>query len=464
MATTSTSWMPTQGRVPVKVGTSLNRALKARKQGGTPPAAAPKRLPDRDFYSFRYNFKPPAIDSSKSGTIEVKKGKEKTQVVVEHSSSQPGEVYVFAGTETQAKEWDVVLIYDDETGEYTLEKLDSAVSLTWERKRSSAARAPSPAALSPSDMDAEGENDEELEKELLDLTEDIPLAAKTKKQRPSQPPPRPPPQKKEEEEEEEEISIPPIQEPVPKPPPKAHSSTKSAARPTKPIPKPRPSAAAAAESAQPSMSNTPQPTTSSTQKATQKSKKRKEQDPPERLNEPEVEVLSFGKPTKRAKALAAAAAAQPTAPAPTSFALPGTSDSGFFQPPPAPAAAPKSHKNAHNPAAPVAAEEESEEEWEEVANADPSPRALSYHSDEGEVGDGLFGDEDGEADPEDELANQLDQELGNDFLEAAFEETPASSSTVPLSWSQLAAVSGGPGGVEDDSDDDFSSSDDSDED
>lgn len=34
------------------------------------------------------NFKPPAIDSTKPGTIEVKKGKDKTQVVVEHLSSQ----------------------------------------------------------------------------------------------------------------------------------------------------------------------------------------------------------------------------------------------------------------------------------------------------------------------------------------------------------------------------------------
>lgn len=460
--------MPAQGKYPVKIGSSLNRALKARKQGGTPPATNPRRnLPDRDFYSFRYNFKPPAIDSTKTGTIEVKRGKEKTQVAVEHSSSQAGEAYVFAGTETQAKEWDVVLIYDDESGEYTLEKLDSFVNLTWERKRTSAAPAPSPVAPSPSDMDAEGDNDEELEKELLGLAEDIPLA-KTIKQRPSQPPPRAPPPRKEEEE-EEEIFIPPVQEPAPQPPPKQQqSSKKSTSRATKPIPKARPSAAAATEPTASPMANAPQPAAAPTQKAAQKAKKRKEQEPSGRQSDPEVEDLTFGKPAKRAKVPAATAAAIPPQPTPApsaGFALPGSSSSGFFQPPPPPVPVSKPQKGGQHSAMPEVADEDSEEDWEEIANVDPPPRALSYHSDEGEeVGDGLFGDEDGEADLEDELANQLDAELGGDFLEEALSEPQAPSAKVPLSWGQLAAATGGPDGVmEDDSDEDFSSSDDSDD-
>lgn len=53
MASASTSWMPPQGKYQVTVGTSLRRALKARKEGGTPPATNPKRIPDKDFYSFR---------------------------------------------------------------------------------------------------------------------------------------------------------------------------------------------------------------------------------------------------------------------------------------------------------------------------------------------------------------------------------------------------------------------------
>ncbi|KXN81642.1 Ell-associated factor Eaf [Leucoagaricus sp. SymC.cos] len=465
MASESTSWMPAQGKFQVTIGPSLNRALKARKQGGTPPAANPRRnLPDRDFYSFRYNFKPPAVDLTKPGTIEVKKGKEKTQVAVEHSSSQAGEAYVFAGTETQAKECDVVLIYDDETGTYTLEKLDSFVNLTWERKRTSAARAPSPDVPSPSDMDAPGDNDEDLEKELLETLDENNPVTKPTKPRLSQPPPRPPPQRKEEEE-EEEILIPPVQEVGPPPP--AKSQPAKSARPTKPIPKPRVSAATA--SAEPATLPTtiePTPAATAKQKTAPKSKKRKGQEL-DRQSDPEVEVLSFGKPAKpakRAKVPVAAAAPPPPEPQPSaSLALPGSSNSGFFQPPFAPAPAAKPQRTNQQAAMPGAADEDSEGEWSEVevANADPPTRALSYHSDEGDVGDGLFGDE-GDADADDLLANELDAELGGDFLEAALTEPP--SAKVPLSWDQLAAATGGFPDVEDDSDDDFSSSEDSDDD
>lgn len=52
-STTNASWVPT-GRHKVQVGTSLGKALKARK-GAAPP---PKRsnLPERQFYSFRCAF------------------------------------------------------------------------------------------------------------------------------------------------------------------------------------------------------------------------------------------------------------------------------------------------------------------------------------------------------------------------------------------------------------------------
>ena len=54
MTSTSTSWMPAQGKFPVSIGSSLSRALRARKQGGTSSTTYPKRnLPSRDFYSFR---------------------------------------------------------------------------------------------------------------------------------------------------------------------------------------------------------------------------------------------------------------------------------------------------------------------------------------------------------------------------------------------------------------------------
>lgn len=92
MASTSNStWVPT-GRHKVQVGTSLGKALKARK-GAVPPKRS--NLPERQFYSFRCmsslllpsqlawglrvlgrsaaNFKPESIDSTRPGTIQVQK-------------------------------------------------------------------------------------------------------------------------------------------------------------------------------------------------------------------------------------------------------------------------------------------------------------------------------------------------------------------------------------------------------
>lgn len=51
MASVDAHWMPVTGRHKVNIGTSLGRALKARK-GIAPPKRA-SNLPDRDFYSFR---------------------------------------------------------------------------------------------------------------------------------------------------------------------------------------------------------------------------------------------------------------------------------------------------------------------------------------------------------------------------------------------------------------------------
>lgn len=50
MASEESSWMPLTGRHPVALGSSLTRALKARKGA---PAAKRAALFDKDFYSFR---------------------------------------------------------------------------------------------------------------------------------------------------------------------------------------------------------------------------------------------------------------------------------------------------------------------------------------------------------------------------------------------------------------------------
>jgi hypothetical protein len=106
MATASSSWMPAAGRHNVSIGSSLSKALKARK--GQPPTQRNKALPERDFYALRCarhifplaalhypalldtyvlpsadNHKPASIDPTKPGTLEVNPGREVTSVRVE---------------------------------------------------------------------------------------------------------------------------------------------------------------------------------------------------------------------------------------------------------------------------------------------------------------------------------------------------------------------------------------------
>ena len=56
------------------------------------------------------------------------------------ASLQSNEVVVFKGEEKPAKEWDCVLIYDEATQTFTLEKLDSLVNLNFDGKAQPRAR------------------------------------------------------------------------------------------------------------------------------------------------------------------------------------------------------------------------------------------------------------------------------------------------------------------------------------
>ncbi|KAK7471216.1 hypothetical protein VKT23_002625 [Stygiomarasmius scandens] len=184
MASTSSSWTPLPGRHKVNVGSSLNRALRARK-GSAPP---PKRnnLPERDFYSVRYAFKPSSIDSTKPGSLEVKRGNDGNNITVEHPITQSEDAHVFSGNETAAKDWACVLIYDEESGAYTLEKLESFIALEHpDRKRASTTdRPPSLTSSSSNSKQATRQNSvdaEDLEDALLkslkeDSEEEVPLA------------------------------------------------------------------------------------------------------------------------------------------------------------------------------------------------------------------------------------------------------------------------------------------------
>lgn len=334
------------------------------------------------------------------------------------------------------------------------------------------------AMLSPSDKDAEGDDDDELEKELLGLTEDVPLAKKpnTNVRRPVAPP-KPPPQRQEVED-AEDIFIPPVPDPVPKPPPPKAQPTK-AARPTKPLPKSRPSAAAAAaakpiEPTAAPVVTAPLPAVAPKPKAP-KLKKRKDAADPPPPNELDAEDLNFGVPAKRAKlpATGSVTAPQPPAePKPSAgFALPG-SDAGYFQPP-APAPTVKPQRAPPLPVQPVVPEdeEESDTDWIEVVDAAPatdppaaaaSPGAMSYHSDNGDEDGGLFGyeddgDGDGDGDAEDFLADELAKEMG---LDEGFDNAGSPhGGTQPMSLSDYVRDAG----LGEDSDDDSSSSDDSDD-
>ncbi|KAI0771518.1 hypothetical protein BD413DRAFT_549163 [Trametes elegans] len=144
----SSTWMPT-GRHEINVGSSLMRALKARKGGVVKNS---KAKPDREFYSFRCmwpfslnttsgesfmfvradNFKPESVDPTKPGSIEVRKPKDEagpTSVNVVRPSTQNGNGVNYVGQERAAREYDCVLIYDEELGTFTLEKIESCVSL-----------------------------------------------------------------------------------------------------------------------------------------------------------------------------------------------------------------------------------------------------------------------------------------------------------------------------------------------
>ncbi|XP_025096469.1 ELL-associated factor 1-like isoform X2 [Pomacea canaliculata] len=77
------------------------------------------------FHSFRYDFKPASVDTSKEAKVEVGEGHQVT-VTVPHVAGAGTSHTVFKGNKKPtAKE--CVLIIDHETGTYTLEKLDQSV-------------------------------------------------------------------------------------------------------------------------------------------------------------------------------------------------------------------------------------------------------------------------------------------------------------------------------------------------
>ncbi|EIW82454.1 hypothetical protein CONPUDRAFT_153325 [Coniophora puteana RWD-64-598 SS2] len=226
-------WMPATGRRQVDIGPSLRTALKARKTGNAPPRQS--KIPNRDFFAFRYNFKPESVDSDKPGSIDIKRSSECTNVVIERASTKENERHIFKGTELEAKEVECVLIYDEDSGVFTLEKLNSYVNLNHERGAGSVSHihiANHSASPLNSGQNTANASDDEVLDGVLDSADRNPAIAL-----------------REEEEEEEEKPV-PLAPPEPKPPgrrpqpslpkPKSNSPKGLLKQAAKPPPKPTP--------------------------------------------------------------------------------------------------------------------------------------------------------------------------------------------------------------------------------
>ncbi|KAF8845585.1 hypothetical protein BDN67DRAFT_918894 [Paxillus ammoniavirescens] len=382
MASPNTQWLPVTGRYQVDIGTSLGRALKARK-GIAPPKRA-NNFPDRDFYSFRYNFKPESIDRDRPGSIEVKRGKESTSVTVERPSTQAGESHLFKGTEQPVKEYDCVLIYDEELGTFTLEKIDSFMSFSYDRKvQTSTSTIPrdtaSPIAPTRRPVDDGIDLEKELERDLVgledadgepedDFAQVLATVPSSRKE-------------EEEEEEEEEMPIAPTKAP---PPPKAKPPRTLPQKKQESIPKPK-------------------------LKGKEVSRVKRETDTRGLVDSDLEEVLDFGFPARPTKRRTPSPPA--TKPPATQLALPDASTSIVL---------PSSRS-----LPPVKEDSDSEDDWDAVVGGDPPA------------------DNDAEEIDLDAFEQEMEQQLegsDEDILAAAMSPEPAATHAHgrPMSLNQFA--------------------------
>ncbi|KAI0829367.1 RNA polymerase II transcription elongation factor-domain-containing protein [Trametes gibbosa] len=380
----SNAWMPT-GRHEVNIGTSLMRTLRARKGG---PVKSSKGKHDREFYSFRYNFKPESVDATKPGSIEIKRAKEDggpSSVNVVRPSTQNDHGVSYSGQVRSVKDVDCVLIYDEDSGTFTLEKVESQVNLQHENRPVHAIR-PTNALVPPAPQRAPAaiakrEEEEESEGE-------IPEPPKPKSL--SRPTPAAQPKVK---------SAPPAPQPAPRaPPPSLPPKPASAKVPPKPVspvlPPPKPTQApAAAKPTPPSAPPKPRPKNVNlfvAAKAKATNKRPAEEETLEvRRTQPPPPKKQKVVPEKREPV----ALALPGSGAPPTLALPSTSSavaqppslslptsSSFVTLPPAPVSAPVPSVSIPEPSAPAAAVTDSdEEEWIEVQPtlAVPVPMAVA---------------------------------------------------------------------------------------
>ncbi|KAG6897670.1 hypothetical protein C0992_012419 [Termitomyces sp. T32_za158] len=491
----STSWTPpdNQRKVSVTVGSSMLRALNARKSGGAPRTAVPLR----EYYSFRYNFKPPSVDPDKRGRIIVGSN---SNVTVERPSSQSSEAHKWTGQEAPAKEWDCILIYDENQKSFILEKLESGLALTHQPRTGAndlATSAEAPAKYTKANAD------DDLEQELLDAAAVRPsVNAKRDDDYFDEIVPKDLIREEEEEEEGEVLPSPPPPPPPAKkraPKPTTTPTTKPSAKTSRPIPTPAPPPAPSKVSKPPPPppSSAPLQTPSRVAKSTAmppppsapaaptpkpqpkpvppprgKKPKRESQlvssapaptpasasAPPataststSHLSDADEEDLQFGKPTKPARPSRG-----------PSLALPGASTAAFIPPPPpAPTATPSISASEPNE---VGSESEDEGDWDEVVvKRDDTEDDFDIFGEASGAADDAEGEDIGMDDFEREINMQMieaedeEEDEEEDFLAAVVEEAPSSHGQ-PMSLEELARHAAYV------SDDEYSSSEESDDD
>ncbi|KAH0586902.1 ELL-associated factor 1 [Termitomyces sp. J132] len=482
----SASATPSDKKVSVTVGSSMLRALNARKSG------APRNaVPLREYYSFRYNFKPLSVDSDKRGRITVGSS---SNVTVERPSSQSSEAHKWTGQEAPAQEWDCILIYDETQKSFILEKLESGLALTHQpRTGTNDFKAP---AEVPTKRSTRYDGADDFEQELLDAAAARPSVSATGEDDYFQeivPEDLKVSRREEEEEEEEGEVLPSPPPPLAKKPARktttapTTSSTKPSTKLSKPIPTPISTPAPAPPKASkplqpPPPSSAPLSTLTRAVKPTlvpppssapavpaskpqpkpvplPRKKHKREPDPAPpasgstsasyHFSDAEEEDLQFGKPTKRARPSQG-----------PGLALPGASTAAFIPPPPVSATV-----SSVAAVEPMEVGSESDDDvWDEVAVVGKTVETEDEFD--------IFGEAAKTADEaEDITMDELEREINmhmdeaedddddedEDFLAAVVEEAPTSHGQ-PMSLKELAI------GAAYASDDEYSSSEESDDD
>ncbi|KAG6836617.1 hypothetical protein H0H93_005960 [Arthromyces matolae] len=433
----STSGTDGKRKVPVNFGSSLLRALNSRKTG----SVQQNNKVLKEFYSFRYNFKPPSVDVDQRGKLVVGAN---NNVTVERPSSQSSEAHKWVGQEAPAKEWDCVLIYDEtsKSGLTANKQAEPMDDLEQELLDAAAVDRNADAdgedyfsEIVPDDLKKEEEEEEEEEGEVLPSPVPPPKKPVRAKPTPASNPEKLP----------QKTAPAPTPKLNPKPVPKAAPVPSKATKPppaAQPAP-PRATKPTATALPTPSASTTPNKPQPKPQASTSlpRGKKNKrdnaESAPPapstsyQHLSDADEELLQFGKPTKRAKPSPPQSQAPPQQP--WALALPEASTAAFIPPAPAPSTAAPIE---------VGLESEEEEEWDEVAAVDkpPSPEDdfdIFGEAAKEDVGDG---DDIGMDELERELNMQMDEveveDEDEDFLAAVVEEVP--SRGAPMSLKELA--------------------------